>query len=182
MKTRRPPVRNFAAATDYVAMPLPCDPVVRRTTVGALVALVVVAIAAVIPMAARAAEALSSGGDRPAEPPRKVDFVRDIQPILARRCFACHGPDKGEGGLRLNSREGATAVLDSGEHAIVPAKPDESELLRRVSSQDDAERMPPKDKPLSPEQVSLLRDWITSGADWSGHWAFEPVQLPGRRR
>ena len=107
---------------------------------------------------------------------RPIDFGRDIQPILARRCFACHGPDKAEGGLRLNGREAALAELDSGAHAIVPGKPDESELLRRIASTDDDERMPPGDnKPLSAEQVALVRQWIAQGAEWRGHWAFEPV-------
>ena len=60
---------------------------------------------------------------------RKVDFGRDIQPIFAKRCFACHGPDKGEGGLRLNQRETALAELDSGEHAVVPGHAEQSEIV-----------------------------------------------------
>src|SRR5580658_8370197 len=59
-------------------------------------------------------------------PERQIDFGRDIQPILARRCFACHGPDKAEGGLRLDRNERALAELDSGAHAVVPGKPDDS--------------------------------------------------------
>ncbi len=69
----------------------------------------------------------------------KIDFAREILPVLARRCFACHGPDKAEGGLRLNSREGVLAALESGSHAVVPTDPAQSELLRRVSSSDDDE-------------------------------------------
>ncbi|HEX4142373.1 MAG TPA: DUF1553 domain-containing protein [Pirellulales bacterium] len=116
----------------------------------------------------------SSVAPTPAD--RPIDFGRDIQPLLARRCFSCHGPDKHEGGLRLNARDAALAELDSGAHAIVPGKPQESELLLRVASTDDDRRMPPGDlKPLTPEQVALVRQWIAQGAEWRGHWAFEPV-------
>jgi mono/diheme cytochrome c family protein len=107
-----------------------------------------------------------------------VDFGRDIQPIFAKRCFACHGPDKGEGGLRLNRRETALAVLDSGEHAVVPGKPEASELLRRITAEDESERMPPEGKPLTAEQVELVRKWIVQGANWEEHWAFQPVVRP----
>ena len=108
----------------------------------------------------------------------EIDFGRDIQPILARRCFACHGPDKAEAGLRLNRREAAVAPLDSGAFAVVPGKPDESEMLRRIGSTDADERMPPGDRPLSQQQVALIRQWIADGAQWRGHWAFEPIGSP----
>src|SRR5262245_11498485 len=78
-----------------------------------------------------------------------VDYVRDVRPILAGKCFACHGPDDGarQAGLRLDSREGATAALESGLHAITPGKPDESELIARVTSADAETAMPPGDDP-----------------------------------
>jgi len=127
-------------------------------------------------LASTASTAPASTGPVPAG--RQIDFGRDIQPILARRCFACHGPDKGEAGLRLNGRDAALAALDSGAHAIVPGKPEESQLLSRVASTDDDQRMPPGDlKPLTPEQVALLRQWIVQGAEWRGHWSFEPVAV-----
>jgi mono/diheme cytochrome c family protein len=127
-------------------------------------------------LASTASTGPASTGPVPAG--RQIDFGRDIQPILARRCFACHGPDKGEAGLRLNGRDAALAALDSGAHAIVPGKPEESELLARVASTDDDQRMPPGDlKPLTPEQVALLRQWIVQGAEWRGHWSFEPVAV-----
>lgn len=110
--------------------------------------------------------------------PRPVDFGRDIQPILAKRCFACHGPDKGEGGLRLNRRETALAELDSGAAAIVPSKPEASELLRRVTATDESERMPPEGKPLAAGEIELIRRWISEGAKWDEHWAFQPVTRP----
>lgn len=108
----------------------------------------------------------------------QVDFGRDIQPILAKRCFACHGPDKGEAGLRLNQRETAVAALDSGQHAVVPGKPDESELLRRITAEEEAERMPPEGKPLDAAQAAIIRAWIEEGAKWEEHWAFQPLVRP----
>jgi hypothetical protein len=107
-----------------------------------------------------------------AEPP--VNFIRDVKPILARRCFACHGPDVGEGGLRLHEFEAAIAELDSGAHAIVPGKLEESALIERVSSTDEFMRMPPEGKPLSEREITIFRNWIASGAKWEKHWAFVP--------
>jgi len=123
------------------------------------------------------AASLSASEPAPAEVV-SVDFSRDVQPILAQRCYRCHGPDQAEGGLRLNSREGAQAELDSGDHAVVPGKTDESALLDRITAEDEFVRMPPEEKPLSAEQIEILRTWIASGAEWRNHWAFEPVVRP----
>ena len=101
-----------------------------------------------------------------------IDFARQIQPILAKHCFQCHGPNDDKGGLRLNSRAGALAELESGSHAVVPKQPLESELLRRVESTDPDERMPPEGKPLTAEQIGLLRAWIVEGVPWQQAWAF----------
>lgn len=109
-------------------------------------------------------------------PALAVDFGRDIQPILAKRCYSCHGPDKDKGGLRLNDRKAALAELDSGERAIVPGKPDDSALVVRVESTDPGERMPPTGKPLSKEEITLLKKWIADGAEWQQHWAFRAPQ------
>src|SRR5690606_18511472 len=75
----------------------------------------------------------------------KVDFSRDILPVLSDRCFLCHGPDAEarEAGLRLDSFELATAELDSGEHAIVPGDADASQFVKRILSHDESELMPP---------------------------------------
>lgn len=109
----------------------------------------------------------------------RVDFNRDVRPILARKCFACHGPDDGkrEAGLRLDQRESATARLESGETAVVPQKPEASEILRRVVG-DEFTRMPPVDagEPLTKDQVETLRRWISQGAPYARHWSFvKPV-------
>ena len=112
------------------------------------------------------------------EPENEVRFSQDIQPLLARRCFACHGPDQAEAGLRLNSREQATAKLESGHAAIAPGAPDQSELLKRIRSTDEADRMPPEGKPLSEREQKLIERWIAQGAEWKQHWAFEPIVKP----
>src|SRR5207247_1073922 len=108
----------------------------------------------------------------PQSPSDQVDFTRQIRPILANRCFRCHGPDDKarQADLRLDSREGATAARDEG-HAIVPAKPDESLLIARVTEADDDERMPPKDAGarLSAKEIELLRRWVAQGAEYKLH-------------
>ncbi|MFN0017453.1 MAG: PSD1 and planctomycete cytochrome C domain-containing protein [Pirellulaceae bacterium] len=104
-----------------------------------------------------------------------ADFDRDIQPLLTAKCLQCHGQSEPEAGLRLTSREGAVAGLESGKKAIVPGKSAESELIRRVSSSDAAERMPPKGEPLNPKQIADLKAWIDAGAAWPEHWAYRPL-------
>jgi mono/diheme cytochrome c family protein len=113
-----------------------------------------------------------------AAPASKVDFAREVQPLLAKRCFRCHGPDKAEAGLRLDLRERAFAKLESGSHAVVAGSVAESELLKRVSSSEASERMPPEGKPLTPTEIGLIRRWIGEGAAWEVHWAFrQPVAV-----
>ena len=111
----------------------------------------------------------------------EVSFSRDIRPLLAEKCFRCHGPDAGtrEGDLRLDMRDDATAQRDDAP-AIVPGDADGSNLIVRVSSDDEDARMPPADagEPLNTRQIDLLRRWIESGARYERHWAFEPVRRP----
>lgn len=111
-----------------------------------------------------------------------VDYGRDIRPILSHSCYACHGPDEDsrEADLRLDRLETATEATASGSVAIVPGQPEESELFRRISGEDQDELMPPIDsgKSLTPDQISLIRRWIEQGAPWKEHWAF----VPQRRR
>ncbi|MCO6457765.1 MAG: PSD1 domain-containing protein [Pirellulaceae bacterium] len=108
----------------------------------------------------------------------RVDFDRQIQPILSGRCVACHGQDQAESGLRLTSSAAVNQEQDSGAVAIVPGRPEQSELLRRVASQDADQRMPPTGPALSDEQIELLRQWIRQGADWPAHWAYRPLAPP----
>jgi Protein of unknown function (DUF1553)/Protein of unknown function (DUF1549)/Planctomycete cytochrome C len=115
--------------------------------------------------------------------PRPVNFARDVRPILSDHCFACHGPDDKarKAGLRLDTKEGAFARLKSGGLTIAPGKPDESELVFRIESDDSELRMPPKKsgKPLTAGQVGLLRQWVEEGGTWSTHWSFNAPQKPG---
>ena len=107
-----------------------------------------------------------------------VDFSTQIQPILARKCYSCHGPDLQEGGLRFDDREVVLSAADSGKHAIVAGKADTSELLRRVTIEDEDERMPPEGKRLSEAEVAALRSWIDAGAEYAPHWSFQPIKRP----
>ena len=107
-----------------------------------------------------------------------VDFSRDIQPLFAKRCFSCHGPDTHEAGLRLDQMAGATAALDSGSRAIVPGKTAESEILARITSNDPDTQMPPEGPRVSAAQVDAITRWIDEGAEWKEHWAFRPLVRP----
>ncbi|MCS7047541.1 MAG: DUF1549 domain-containing protein, partial [Gemmataceae bacterium] len=100
---------------------------------------------------------------------QKVDFARDVRPILSNHCFKCHGPAKQEAGLRLDDRNIALK-----RQRIVPGDPAASKVLQRVLSTDSEERMPPPGagEPLTSDQVATLRHWIAQGADYAPHWAF----------
>ncbi len=111
----------------------------------------------------------------------KVDFARDIRPLLSDNCFACHGPDskKRKADLRLDTREGAFADLD-GTTAIVHGKPNDSELVSRIITDDEDDLMPPPDsgKTLDDSQKALLQRWIAEGAQYDLHWAYKPITRP----
>jgi hypothetical protein len=112
----------------------------------------------------------------------KVDFTRDIQPILVQKCYACHGPDDvvREADLRLDQRDSALAILPSGATAIVPREPVRSAVVQRIFSDDHSLRMPPATtrKPLTDRERELLRDWIAEGAQYQLHGSFQPVRRP----
>ena len=105
-----------------------------------------------------------------------VEFRRDVQPILSEHCLQCHGSDAAQrqAGLRLDLRDVALKGGESGLRAIVPGMPDESELLRRITSDDTDVLMPPPhlNKPLSDPQIATLKQWISDGAKYEAHWAF----------
>ncbi|HAN96394.1 MAG TPA: hypothetical protein DCQ98_02685, partial [Planctomycetaceae bacterium] len=109
---------------------------------------------------------------------KTVDFARQIQPILAKRCFKCHGPDAAEGGLRLDTADGMTALLDSGEPGLVAGEPEKSQILLRVREEDESLRMPVDDKPLSETEIGLIETWIREGGEWREHWSFRPLERP----
>ena len=115
----------------------------------------------------------------------KVDFNRDIQPVMADTCFRCHGFDEKarKAALRLDVRAEALKPAKSGATPIVPGKPDQSEVIRRLFTQDEDDRMPPTEihKPLTAEQKELFRRWIAEGAEYRDHWAFiqpQPIEPP----
>jgi mono/diheme cytochrome c family protein len=132
-----------------------------------------------------AAAALSFAGALATSPgtPEPLRYDRDVRAILSDRCFRCHGPDAGkrQAELRLDVAESATALRD-GKWAIVPGDPEQSELLRRVSSTDEDVRMPPPKsgrRPLSDEERDIVRRWIAEGARYEPHWSFvAPVRPP----
>ncbi|MBX9579094.1 MAG: PSD1 and planctomycete cytochrome C domain-containing protein [Gemmataceae bacterium] len=120
----------------------------------------------------------------PAEP---VDYNRDVRPILSNNCFTCHGPDEKErkADLRLDTPDGAVGS------AVVPGKPAESELVRRVTSAEPTEAMPPPKtgKKLTPREKDILSRWVQQGAPYAAHWAYVkparpavPEVKPGRAR
>ncbi len=115
----------------------------------------------------------------------RIDFNRDIRPILSDKCWACHGPDAPnlKIKLRLDSESGIKAELGRGRRAVVPGHPEQSELVRRITADNEAMRMPPVDsgRALTEREKKLLAEWIKEGANWAKHWAFvNPVkpQLP----
>ena len=108
----------------------------------------------------------------------EISFNEQVRPILNERCVNCHGGIRRQADLSLLFRHEALAAAESGERAIVPLKPDESELLRRVSHADPKHRMPQDDDPLTPEQIEILHTWIEEGAQWEDHWAYVTPERP----
>lgn len=115
-----------------------------------------------------------------------ISYNFQVRPILSDKCYACHGPDanKREADLRLDIREEAYKALkeNPGSHAIVPGKPNLSEVFLRVSSTDTSYRMPPASgnlPALTKEEVAIIKKWIEEGAKYEPHWAFVPPQKAG---
>jgi len=122
-------------------------------------------------LAGSAASAATSGDT--------VDFNRDVRRILSENCFKCHGPDakarsNGKKVLRLDLPESARADLGNDHHAIVPGHPEKSEMVRRITTADLDDRMPPPDsgKKLTVQEIALLKKWIKQGAEYSRHWSY----------
>ena len=121
---------------------------------------------------------VSAGWQVQANDELTIDFDRQIRPILADKCYACHGPDEmsREGGFRLDRKESAISEADSGSQPIVPGDADASEVYVRLVTDDEDLRMPPADsvKQLTSDEIRLVRNWIDQGAAWRQHWAFVP--------
>ena len=114
--------------------------------------------------------------DRETRDMQKTDFSRDVLPILSDKCLHCHGPDEDsrEADLRLDLIEHVLAKRD-GRQIVAPGKPNQSKLVRRITSADPDERMPPRDqtRQLSASEVDTLIRWVEDGAQWTMHWAFQ---------
>ncbi len=132
---------------------------------------------------------VASLGATAADPAPEVDFQRDVRPILADNCFACHGPDEAtrEADLRLDTRDGAFNPRPPAgrstkprDPAVVPGDASASLLVERITHADTRRRMPPEisKKALSSEQVDVLTRWIEQGADWDQHWSFAAIARP----
>ena len=115
-----------------------------------------------------------------------IDFGTQIRPLLNKHCVSCHGSVRQAGEISFIYREQALASGDSGNPTIVPGKPHESELIARITSADEGERMPPGDEQregLTPAEIALLTEWVKQGATWTDHWAFvkpRPQELPSQ--
>src|SRR5262245_30398628 len=115
-----------------------------------------------------------------ASSPERMGVNAPILPLLNTRGVKFHGGVKGAGGMNLLFREAALKGGKSGLPAIVPGKPEESELVKRVTTTDEDDRMPKKGEPLKAEQIALLKRWIAEGAQWEEHWAYIPPKHTGR--
>src|SRR5687768_8673197 len=137
-----------------------------------------------------AATPLIPAAELPPAAARPVDFVKDIQPLLADACLKCHGPEKQKNGYRVDVKSIALKGGDTHGVAIIPGNSGESPLIHFVAGLDEEMKMPPKGDPLTAAQIGLLRAWIDQGANWpesasvqvedptTQHWAFKPVVRP----
>jgi len=138
----------------------------RTLSLAARIGLLVLALTAAL-VAAWSARIRWLSGD-------EVRFSRDIRPILNQNCMPCHGGVRQKNGVSFLFREEALGTGKSGRRTIVPGKPDESEVIARISSSDPEVRMPYHAAPLPAKQIDLIRRWIKQGAKWEDHWAFVP--------
>ena len=126
----------------------------------------------------------SESGSETIEIPDQVSYNFHVRPILSDKCFSCHGPDanKREAGLRLDIEEEAYKALTEtpGAHGLVPFKPNESEVYKRIVSDDPTFKMPPPESnlKLSDSEIRLIEKWIQQGATYEPHWAFTPPKTP----
>lgn len=116
----------------------------------------------------------------------EISFNQNVQPILATKCYPCHGPDdaKREAGLRLDLKEGMYDTLESGFMPINLGDLSESAILKRITTSDHELMMPPPDFPkkIKPEEIAVITQWIENGGEWQNHWSYEPldsVAIPG---
>ena len=109
---------------------------------------------------------------------QEIDFNAEVRPILQKNCLRCHGGIKQAGGFGLVFRENALKETDSGQFAIIPGNPKNSELINRITSTDPELRMPQEGAPLQQQEIDILKKWIAQGAQWADHWAYLPPTMP----
>ncbi len=109
-------------------------------------------------------------------PKERIDYNSQVKPILNQHCISCHGGVKKNGGFSLLFEDEAKGDTESGRPAIIPGHPGQSEMIRRLLSDDPEERMPYEKDPLSNEEIKILKRWIKQGAIWDTHWAYKPVR------
>ena len=112
---------------------------------------------------------------------KTVDYNTEVKPLFNKKCISCHGGVKKESGFSLLFRAEALGGTESGKPAIIPGDPENSEMIRRSTADDPADRMPYKHDPLSAKEISMLKQWIKEGAKWGDHWAYvkvKPVEVP----
>lgn len=107
-----------------------------------------------------------------------IDYSTQVKPILNKKCIACHGGVKKNGGISFLFREELIRAGESGKMAVVPGKPGQSELVKRITHPDPEIRMPPEGAPLNPEEIAILSQWIDQGAKWGEHWAYQAIEKP----
>src|SRR5260221_7788974 len=114
--------------------------------------------------------------------PEKIDFNRDVRPILSENCFFCHGPDKNKrkADLRLDTKAGLFSAIENKRFPAVAGHAEQSEIFKRITTTADEDRMPdPKSgKHLTDHDIAVLKKWIEQGAEFKGHWAYiKPVKF-----
>ena len=111
-----------------------------------------------------------------AQIPDQVEFNAHVRPILVQNCTACHGGVKTAGGVSFIYREEVLSRSDSGKMVVTPGAPEASEMFQRISSTNELERMPPvaHGDALPPREIAIIEKWISDGANWEEHWAYEP--------
>src|SRR5215475_10286700 len=152
--------------------------------------LVICACGLVLAIGARGQEQSRASGNKATNPktsaspavPAKLSFNQSIAPILSENCYPCHGPDPGarKAKLRLDRAEFAYAPHDKSGPAIIPSRPEQSPLVRKIEAKKAKDRMPPPEahKTLKPEQIVLLREWVNQGAVYEEHWSFIAPKPP----
>lgn len=107
-----------------------------------------------------------------------VDYSTEVKPLLNKKCIACHGGVKKSGGVSFLFRDEMITEGESGRMAVVPGRPGQSEVIKRITHADPEMRMPPEGDPLTPEEIDLLTRWIEEGANWGEHWAYQQIEKP----